>query len=628
MNQILRFALVTSLVLGATTARAEVVRVEVARRAAVGSSGYEKVVGTLHFAVDPRDPRNVVIADLDRAPRNAEGRVEFSADLYLLRPLDAARSNGVALVEVSNRGRKGLLSGFNRAPGGLDPSTDADLGDQFLMQQGYTLVWVGWQFDVPREGGRMRLDAPAVAGLEGVVRAEFTPDERTDRVTVTDLAGYAPADPAMKDATLTVRDGPFGRADLVPRGRWTGQGHIVSLQGGFEPGRTYELAFRAADLPVAGLGLAAFRDTASWLRHGSNAPARARYAIAWGSSQSGRFLRTFLYYGFNADERGRLVFDGVMAHIAGAARLSLNERGATPNSLGMFSITTFPFADARQRDPLSGREEGLLDNDRARAHHPKIFYTNTSVEYWGGGRAAALVHVTPDGRSDVPLPDNVRAYLFAGTQHSPSQFPPRVNAGQQPDNPVQYWWTLRALLTAMDGWVRDGTAPPASQYPRLANRTLVAADRVAFPEISDVVSPRAIPAGREQGRALPLLVSEVDADGNEVAGIRLPEVAVPLATYTGWNFRHPRTGGPVHLVNLLGASIPFAKTRTARETAGDPRRSIAERYRSKSDYLARVREAADRLVERRYLLSGDVAPILERADALWELAAGAGGDSP
>jgi hypothetical protein len=389
------------------------------------------------------------------------------------------------------------------------------------------------------------------------------------------------------------------------------------MTGGFEPGRTYAIAYRASNLPVEGLGLAAFRDTASWVKHQPDALARARHTIAWGSSQSGRFLRTFLYYGFNADERGRQVLDGVMAHIAGAARLSINERAATPNALSMFTATAFPFADRAERDPISGRTEGLLDNDRARQHQPKVFYTNSAVEYWGGGRSAALVHTTADGSADVTPPDNVRVYFLTGTQHSPARFPPKAGGGQQADNPVEYWWTLRALLTAMDRWVRQGAAPPASQHPRLSDGTLVRADRIAFPALDGVKSPRTIPGGRQGNEMLPFLVPQVDADGNERAGIRSPEVAVPLATYTGWNFRNPSTGGSAYLVNLMGSTIPFARTSAERARTSDPRRSVEERYPTKESYVAAFRQQADALVKGGYLLADDVPQVMRRAEEQW-----------
>lgn len=599
--------------------QAEVVRVEIARRADVGTSGYEKLVGTIYFAVDPAHPRNAVVVDLDKATKNGQGLVEFSADLYILQPKDAARRNGVALVEVSNRGNKGLLSGFARATGSRDPTTDSHLGNGFLTTPGYTLVWVGWQFDVVAEDG-MKLYAPVAAGTTGIVRADFTPNERQTEAAFVDLLRYTPADVAAADTTLTVRDGAYGRKDVVARAQWQLRGNTVTLTSGFEPGRTYELSYRVRDLPVTGTGLAAFRDTASWLKHQPDASARVRYAYAFGSSQSGRFLRTFLYYGFNSDEKNRIVYDGVMAHIAGAGRISINERGATPNASGASNVTNFPFTNTPARDPIGGRSEGLIDNDRARQNQPKIFFTNSAVEYWNT-RAAALTHTTPDGKADVAPPDNTRIYFLTGTQHSPGQFPPRRTTGQQLDNPVQYWWTLRALLTAMDNWVRQGTAPPASQYPKLMDGTLVRREAVTFPAIPGVESPQMIQPAQQSSTPLPFLVPQVDEDGNERAGIRAVEQAVPVATYTGWNFRSPAVGAPKALVSLMGSSIPFAATDEARKP-GDRRRSLASRYGSKEQYLTHARTHADTLVKGGYLLASDVPQVIKRMEELWALARG------
>lgn len=607
------------LVAAPRTAGAEVTRVEITRRADVAGSGYEKIVGTVHFALDPANPRNAVIVDLENATRGPDGRVTFSADLYVLRPKDVARANGVALIEVANRGNKGLMTYFGLSPrGGLDPSSAADLGDGFLTRQGYTLVWVGWQFDVERDGGRVKLDAPTARGVSTVVRANFIVDKATDTTTVTDLVGYA-LDADGPDAALTVRDGLYGAAEPVARGSWTLRGHALTLQGGFVPGRTYELAARATDVPVAGAGLAAFRDTAAWLKHAPDAAASVKYAYAFGSSQSGRFLRTFLYYGFNSDERGRQVFDGVMAHIAGGARLSINERGARPNQ-SKAPTPAFPFADTAMRDPISGHVDGLLENERAKVNQPKVFYTNSAVEYWGADRLAALVHTTPDGAKDVTLPPNVRTYFLAGTQHVPGRFPPTAELGQQPANPLEYRHTLRALLTAMDRWVKQGATPPASQHPTLADGTLVPAATVAFPAIPGVQSPRLVKPGRQGTTPLPFLVPAVDADGNERAGVRTAEQAVPVATFTGWNFRNPATGAPKELARLTGSEIPFAKT--AADRKGDPRRSLAERYSSKAEYLAKARAHCDTLVAGGYLLADDVPLVMTRMGEQWDLIAG------
>jgi hypothetical protein len=620
------------LTLGGGVARAEVTRVDVARRMDLGNSGYEKIVGTIHFAVDPRNPRNRVIADLDLAPTNASGLVEFSSDLYILRP-KAPRGNEAALVDVLNRGNKVVLNGFNRG-GSPDPATENDLGDRFLMRFGFTVVWVGWEFDLEDRPMTMKIHVPVAVdrgkSISGVVSATFTANARTTEFTLNDLSKYEASDPSGADSQLIVRSQLLGgNGEVIPRTRWHVTGHTITLEGGFEPGKTYTVSYRASNPPIAGLGYVAIRDTTAWLKHQPDALAPVRFAYGYGSSQSGRFLRGFLYEGFNTDERDRQVFDGVMAHIAGASRLSLNERWAKPTGLGAYSATAFPFADASLRDPVSGAQDGILDNIRMRGHAPKVFYTNTSVEYWGTGRVAALVHTSADGATDLPLPPNVRVYFIAGTQHSPGRFPAEASNGQQLDNPVDYWWTMRALLLAMHRWVKIGADPPPSLYPRLQDHTLVPAASVAFPSLPGVASPRTLTAGVRianpflkggagVGAAPPLLVPDVDDDGNERSGIRLPDVAVPLATYTGWNFRKTEIGATNELVSLLGSSIPFPATRAARDKAKDPRRSIEERYRSQDEYLAQVEKAADALVKAGYLLVDDEPRILQRATDQWD----------
>ncbi len=441
-----------------------------------------------------------------------------------------------------------------------------------------------------------------------------------ERQTATDLAGYTPLDPASEENALVVRDRPFGPAQKIDRARWTLDGNTVTLKGGFQAGRTYELSYRAKSVPIAGLGMAAFRDVGAWIKRAPDAIVRSRYTLAFGSSQSGRFLRTFLYHGFNTDEKGGQVFDAVWAHIAGAAGLSLNERGATPTSLSMFTATAFPFANQATRDPISGRTEGLLENERARQHQPKTFFTNTSVEYWGGGRSAALVHTSPDGRSDLVLPDTTRVYFLTGSQHGPARFPTRVAQGQQPDNPLEYLWTLRALMVAMEQWVRKGTAPPASQYPRLSDGTLVRSDTVAFPAVPTVQSPRIIPAAQHDGKEIPFLVPQVDADGNERAGVRTAELLVPMGTYTGWNFRNASMGGADQLVPLLGSRIPLARTRAERDAAHDPRLSVEERYPSRDAYVAKAQKVTDGLVKAGYLLSSDASEVMKRMEEQWAAA--------
>jgi hypothetical protein len=624
------------LILAAVPVRAEVSRVEILTRQdvlggrAFGSTGpYERIVGRLHLTVDPAHPRNRLVVDIDRAPVNAAGRVAFTADLTILRPRDATRGNGIALVDIPNRGRKVALSAFNRAAGTGDLTTEAEAGDGFLFEQGYTIVWIGWEFDVAGRGDAMRVDVPIARGTTGTVHATLTPNARTAELTANDLAAYPPTAAASTARRLSRRDSRASEAVPIPLDRWRLDGNIVSLDGGFDAGAVYELSYPAADSPVAGLGFVAVRDTAAWLKYSADAVAPARYALAFGLSQSGRFLRDFLYQGFNADERDRLVFDAVMPHIAGASRIDLNRRWATPVSQGQFSETSFPFADAALRDPVTGVTEGALENPRARAHQPKVFYTNTGVEYWGGARSAALIHTTPDGSADLTLPANVRVYFLTGTQHGPSRFPPSIGTGQQLGNPNDYWWTMRGLLVAMQRWIVDDAEPPPSRHPRLDDGTLVRSTAVAFPDLPSVASPRGIVAGQRAANALvakqggpgtplPLLVPQVDGDGNERAGIRQPDITVPLGTYTGWNFRNPRIGSPRETFPLLGSYVPLPATRAAGARAGDPRASVDERYPTRARYLALVEEAAAALAEDRYLRAADLPLILGQAGEHWD----------
>jgi hypothetical protein len=637
----------------ASPAWAEVTRVAITSRTVVangmwfGAAGpYEKIAGTVFFELDPADPHDRAIADLDLAPRNARGRVEFSSDLCILAPQDPARASGSVLFEVSNRGGKGLLTTFNRATGSNDPMLPEHFGDGLLMRNGFTLVWVGWEFDV----SGLKVMAPKAtkngAPLIDTITAQAVVDARATEVSFSDVPLYAPFDMNDETATLTVRDAIWDRPSPLPRRSWqfvapasAGTGRCagmpcprVAMASGFEPGRIYELKYRVANPPVAGVGMAAIRDVASAMKNGGDLPVHGKYLHIYGASQSGRFLREFLYDGFNVDERGRKVFDGVMPHIAGAGRGDFNTRFSQAVGLDQYAALKFPFTDAPEKDPLTGRSDGLLgrySGDLA----PKIIYTNSSVEYWGTGRAAALIHTSIDGTGDLTLPANVRVYHVAGSQHGPAQFPPRPTAeadgpnsrgtGQQLPNPTPHTIALRAFVLALDRWVRDGVEPPVSKYPRFSDGTLTPVASLKWPSLNGVTSPKTIP---EPHRASvdapagtwPFLVPQLDEDGNELAGIRLPDQAVPIGTLTGWNFRSTATGNPQMVVPLLGSLIPFAKTATDR--AGDPRKSLEERYRSKSDYLGRVTESGLSLVKQGYVLREDLPFLLERAAAGWDWA--------
>jgi len=630
---------------------AEVARVEfsapvdVLGGKAFGAAGaYQKTSGKVYFSVDPSNPHNKPVVDVDKAPRDANGRVTFSADVYVLAPKDPALGNGVALFDVPNRGRKMTLQIFNHAPNTPDPSSAAEFGDGFLMQHGFTLVWVGWQFDTPKRGGLLGIDVPVASEqghpVAGRLTISFTPPSTaTPKSSLDDVRTYPPVDPASSESQLTVRTGQYGTPQMVPRGQWhfdsPGNGQdppVVALDGGFQPGMIYELSYHAQGPVIAGLGFAALRDVASAIKYQHGALGTVRYAYVFGLSQSGRYLRDFLYGGFNADEQDRKVFDGAMPHIAAAARGDYNGRFAQPNGQTPYTASRFPFLDLPQRDPVTGKTDGLLSHMSANTV-PKIFYTDSSTEYWGGGRSAALTHTTLDGREDAKLPDNVRIYLLAGTQHAPVPFPPSAGTSQQRANPNDYTWALRALLVSMDRWVREGVAPPDSRHPNLADHTLVPQKSLKFPALPGVHSPLAIPGGYRadlpgppSAHPLPFLVPDVDADGNERSGIRLPDLAVPLATYAGWNFRSPSIGAPDDIVPLTGSYIPFAPTKAAREENHDPRLSIEERYASREKYLELVKDAASKLAKERYLLSEDITGIVDRASAQWDyLAHGATG---
>ena len=616
-------------VVAPSLARGEVTKVTIASRTTVangqpfGAVGpYEKLTGTIEFSLDPANPHNKRIVDLDTAARGSDGRVHFSADLYVLRPADAARGNGTLLFEIANRGRKGLLGRFNRAGGSQDPSAPADFGDGFLMKEGYTLVWVGWQFDVESPG--LRVAAPA-ANVTGRVRFSFIPDDKRTVVAPADLPQYPPVSTTDPSATLTVRDRNWDKPTLIPRSAWRfadggGRPRVV-LDAGFEPGRVYEIDYPATGARVAGVGLAAIRDAASAFLHDTDMPVRGQTAYVFGVSQSGRFLRQFLHDGFNADERDRRVFDVVWPHIAGAGQGSFNERFATPG-YSSFPATRFPFTDLEQRN-AQGQRDGILTAYKP-DQLPKVIYTNTSVEYWGQGRAAALTHTTIDGKSDATVPDNVRIYFLSGTQHGESAFPPSFGTGQAMGNPTPQANVMRALLRAAHQWAASGVRPPDSRYPNLRNKTLVAATTVTFPEIAGVGDPRIIEGPgqvtNEKYSALPFLVPQVDGDGNDLAGIRVAEVAVPLATTTGWNFRAERIGNPTTIYALLGSYVPLARTRAEREARHDPRPSIEERYKGRDDYLQRIRAAANALVKERFILDEDVEDVVQRATKHWEFA--------
>jgi hypothetical protein len=470
---------ITLLLVAASTADARVVRLRIERREPVlngrtfGAAGaYEKLVGKVEFAVDPNNPRNDVIVDLKLAPRNARGEVEASADFYMLKPVDPARGNGRVFYEVGNRGGKAILATFQKAAPSPDPTTEAEFGDGALMRQGFTLLWMGWQWDVPQRAGVMRMEMPIATEngkpITGLVRGNFILNERANTAPVADRnhLAYPPLDPNSAEYVMTVRDDPTARGEPIPRARWRFvDGGDVALDGGFEPGRIYDVVYRSQNPKVVGCGLAGTRDLVSFFKYDTSADnpvAGIRYALGWGVSQSGRFLRHFLYQGFNADEQGRRVFDGVFDQVGGAGRGSFNHRfgQASRDALQYFNILfpvdLFPFTDGPETDPDTGVTDGLLTRAEKSGTAPKLFHLLTNSEYFN--RAGSLVHTDPTGTKDATLPPNTRVYMIASAPHGPGPFPPASNVGggmvgRAALNPLNYSFAVRALFRALDRWV-------------------------------------------------------------------------------------------------------------------------------------------------------------------------------
>ena len=629
---------------------------------------YEQIDGLAHFAVDPSHPDNRVIADIELAPRNDDGLVEFSSDFRIIKPVDNDHGNGRLLLDVLNRGKELALKNLNSAPD-APPDADPHPGNGFLMRQGYSLVWCGWQHDVPDAPGLFRCNVPNAynsdgSPVSGKIVVSFQPLANVDNQFLSDRdhQPYPTNHLESWESVLTVQEHEDAPETVIPRERWAFARLVdgrrvpdaahVTMDGGFEAGKVYRVVYETSHAPLVGLGLLATRDIVAWLRHGKTdavgtanpmAGALGR-AYTYGRSQSGRFLRQMLHLGLNRDEEGRIVFEGMLPNVAGGKMGEFNVRFGQPSSLSSRSVNNLPpFLDLEP-----GGADGILAEVDRRGVAPKVIYTNTSSEYWGGH--GALAHVNADGRSDAGLPDNVRSWLFCGTQHAPANLPisdmnPDSGArGTQALNYVDYRPIMRAALVQLDNWVTHDEAPAVHGYPRYADSTIIEARELAeffralpgveFPTHHklmrrldfgpDRAVPTVIPPG--VGDTYPSLVSAVDADGNEVGGIRLPAIAVPLATYTGWNVRHADIGGPGQVLSpggtVVGGAIPFAVTRAERTASGDPRPSIEERYGSRDEYLARVREHAETLVLQGYVLAEDVDVLVGQGAEVYDAIVG------
>jgi hypothetical protein len=579
--------------------------------AVFGASGaYERIEGAAAGALDPAHPANAGIALLSDAPRNAAGLVEYKSSYILLRPADPVLGNGRLLYEVNNRGRILMLANLCAGTAGNDPKTAADLGNALPFRLGYSLLWTGWDPAAPKATG-LWLDAPAIDGRSKPIREEFVSGTRLGAHDAFRLSHEA-----MRITCVTVRRSQT--AERIPVSFVLADSRTVRLMPeGTKPviGSIYEVRYEATNPRVQGIGFAATRDVVSHIRsHGEDFTGRPiTHTLAFGISQAGRYLRDHIAQGFNADLDGNRVFDGVLTHVAGIGRVFLNTPFAQPFRTRTwhedhdFPEIGFPFSSAVMPDPVTGGAGGLMRGD---ASDPKLIETNTSTEYWQKG--ASLLHTDPLGGQDVALPPNVRGYLIAGTQHGGKAGMPRDNGPcVNPRNWHDPMPAIRALLVALDEWVISGRAPPDSCLPKIADGSLVPAERVALPALPGLTAPAAAndvyPLAdwadpRPHAHAWRPLVPQVDADGNEVAGIRLPDIAVPRGTFTGWNlYREPHPAG--QLADRDGTFLAFAETEA--ERGADPRRSIAQRYGSAAAYASRVTQAADELLARRLLLAED-----------------------
>jgi hypothetical protein len=668
LGLILAFTVLSLTVLPLTVLplNARVLRVEIASRTDVlngklfGDAGsYEHITGRVYFSLPVGNPHNQRIVDLTKAVNLKNGEVEFSSDFVAVRPKDAHKGNGSLLLEVPNRGRGRILALVD----GGDWDVGNDAGDAWLLRNGFTIVSLGWQWDAAGNDA-LRFFAPIAKEngktITGLLRGDLMlattlPEISLGHLFPAGIGGteYPVAAPDDPRNVLTVRDSREAPRAVIPRVEWqfahTVDGKLtlsdrhIHLNGGFQPGKIYEYVYVVANPVVAGGGFAAIRDFASYAKHDSNAVTPAARVYGEGISQDGRFLRDLLYQGFNADEEGRIALDGVLAHVAGAGRGSFNyrfaqpSRDAQPTSSVFFPTDIFPFTDQAEKDPITGEKAGLLDRAAAERVVPRIFFSNTSYEYFG--RACALIHISADGKQDAPISDNARIYHFTGLQHYSGPFPPEKGKGDllgqqlQSPLPVQYFW--RAMIANMDAWVRSNTLPPASSYPRIADGTLVPLPDYALPAIPGMKRPQeANTAYRldfgpkwqdgilsiqppRVGPAFPVLVPQVDADGNERDGVHLPEITVPLGTYASWNLRDPSIGAPDQRLAFQTSYMPFPKTAAERQKSGDPRKSIAERYAGGEAYMKRYKSAVDDLVKQRWILLEDRESLLHRGEQEW-----------
>ena len=629
---------------------AEVTKIEIISQETLSHStadfSYESIYGMVYFSMDPADPVNSVIADIEYAPTNAQGNVEYSVDFKLLIP-SSDIANGGLLYMVNNRGR------------GITPP-EISLQDP-LSNLGFTYLLTGWINEIEEQPGRLRLHTPVVGSedepITGEVRYEVSVTRPSNNVNIAGGGhlSYEPTVFGAENAELSERlyitdpRVPVERSQFrlsVSDSPNSNQKNItLSIDdNGFRPGYIYELIYEAKNPVLAGAGMSAIRDLVSLIRYGGQADDELNklslpgieHTVAYGFSQSGRLLRMFIYDGFNADLEERKVFDGVVPFIAGGGYGMFNNRFAMPtrtnghHSNHLYPNDLFPFTYGDSTDPYTGLTDGILKKAKATNTVPNVMHIQTSNEYWV--RAGSLPHTNPIGTKDAPLPEKVRFYTIGGSQHgSGNGLPGPIRGGQIAPNPSMWNPIGMSLVTRMYDWVSIGTEPPSSRYPKVEDGSLVVShidgeinpeawnsmDFVAHPTSMYKPSYNDYGGRWEDGRIIDehpkfsdryynALVPAVDSDNNDLdhSTVLPPSAAVPLATFTSWNLRAIETGAEKSLVRLAGGYIPYAKdTATALENK-DQRNSISRLYSSFEDYLQKYEAATDHLINEGYLLEG------------------------
>ena len=608
-----------------------------------GDAGcFELIRARLHYAVNPKLQDHQRITDLDLAPRGADGCVRFSGDLVLIRPQNPSSGNGALVIDVPNRGRSLLPGTLNRTPQEMSFTDPLHQGDGFLYRRGFSVASVAWQWNTPELPTLLQFEAPEALGDDGAPIAgdaitDLRPSERLASMPIEHLGqpGYPVSSSAAGSARLYVRDFEDDEPREIPHDRWrfarqTDEGPVPStrdlwIEDGFTPGRIYEIVYPTARSPVVGAGLLAFRDAALFLRGWQHPYERVH---GFGISQSGRFLRHLLYLGLNRDPDAPLqrVFDGVHIHVAGGIRGEFNRRYGQPSQLFLAGPThEFPFADVVLDDPLTGASDGLLKRADEQGVAPKVVTTNTSWEYWRGD--ASLLDIDPATGEDIPAHPQSRHYLLACTQHGPGQAEPTdsfyINGDRSMyrHNAVDQSPLMRAALVNLDRWAAGESEPPPTNVPSIANGTAATRggvlsqlnERVTTPDPDRLSRVRTVDwttLPPIEGAEYQGYVSALDVDGNEAAGLRLPDLTQPLGLHTGWNPRHPETGGEDLTSHFVGLTQWF------------DRDEIIRRYGDRETYLSKVKADAEEQAKAGVILPEDIGLVVQNCAARWDVAMG------